>query len=233
MTAREVRVLDGPEAVAQAGADAFVAAFAGVRGERFRVALSGGSTPRAMHHLLATPPLVERIDWSRVEIYFGDERCVPPDHADSNYRMARESLLDRVPIPAEQVHRVHGELAPDEAAREYASVVAGVRLDLVFLGMGPDGHTASLFPGTPVLDEQAATAVTLFVPRLGVHRVTLTAPLLSAAAQVVVMATGAEKADALARALEGPPGAVPIQLIRPLRMLWLVDRTAAAKLRAV
>jgi 6-phosphogluconolactonase len=229
---------DGDE-VAHAAADMFATVIAGVLADHavVRVALAGGSTPTAMYRLLATPTYRERIDWPRVEIYFGDERCVPPDHADSNYRMARAALLDHVPLAAHHVHRIPGERHPTEAAVAYEQILRRVgerpRLDLVLLGMGADGHTASLFPGTPVLDERQALAAAVYVDKLDSWRVTLTAPLLSAAAHVLITVVGAEKADALALALAGPSGAVPIQLVRAVEQRWLVDKAAAQKWHAM
>jgi 6-phosphogluconolactonase len=229
-----LEVLETPSEVARACAERVCAAFARKRNPRFRIALAGGSTPRATYALLAQAPFRDRIDWEAVEIYFGDERCVPPDHPDSNYRMAQETLLSKVPIAAEQVHRIAGERSPMEAADEYTAELrtAGVppRMDLTLLGMGPDGHTASLFPGTAALKEQKAPVVAVYVPRLDVWRVTLTAPVLSGSGEVIVTAVGAEKADALALALEGPEGSVPIQLVQPHTLTFLVDRAAAAKL---
>jgi 6-phosphogluconolactonase len=201
-----------------------------------RVALAGGSTPKAMYRLLASPALRDRVEWPRVEIFFGDERCVPPDHADSNYRMAREALLDHVPLGADRVHRVQGERPPEEAAAQYQQTLARLgdppRLDLVLLGMGPDGHTASLFPGTPVLTETRALAAAVYVEKLASWRVTMTAPVLSAAAHVLVTVVGAEKAEALATALLASAGSVPIQLVRAVDQRWMVDREAAQKWRA-
>jgi 6-phosphogluconolactonase len=215
----------------------FVGIVAGVLADRSiaRVALAGGSTPKAMYRLLASPAFRERVDWQRVEIFFGDERCVPPDHADSNYRMAREALLDHVPLGADRVHRIAGERPPAEAAAQYQQTLARIgdppRLDLVLLGMGPDGHTASLFPGTPVLAETRALAAPVYVDKLESWRVTLTAPVLSAAAHVLITTVGAEKADAMATALTAAAGAVPIQLVRAVDRRWLVDRVAAQKWR--
>ncbi|HXU72819.1 MAG TPA: 6-phosphogluconolactonase [Polyangia bacterium] len=234
-TARgDVWVYDDGEAVARAAADTFVAIVAGVLADRSiaRVALAGGSTPKAMYRLLASPAYRERVEWGRVEIFFGDERCVPPDHPDSNYRMARESLLDHVPLGADRVHRICGERPPEEAAAQYQQkLVRDAALDLVLLGMGPDGHTASLFPGTPVLTETRALAAAVYVEKMKSWRVTLTAPVLSAAAHVVITTVGAEKAEALATALLQPPGAVPIQLVHASDQRWLVDRAAAQKWR--
>ena len=234
----EVYVYGSAEEVAREAADAFVACVAGVLADRAtaRVALAGGSTPKAMYRLLASPAYRERVEWKRVEIYFGDERCVPPDHADSNYRMAREALLDHVPLGADRVHRIAGERPPEEAAAQYQQKLARLgdppRLDLVLLGMGPDGHTASLFPGTPVLQETRALAAAVYVEKFKSWRVTLTAPVLSAAAHVIVTAVGAEKAEALALALGAPPGTVPIELVHAADQRWLVDRAAAEKWRA-
>lgn len=238
----KLEVLDNPLTVARAAAEQFAAAASRVLGdhERFTVALAGGSTPRAMYEILATS-FRDRIEWSRIDIFFGDERCVPPDHKDSNYRMAREALLDHVPLGADRVHRMAGERDPAEAARAYEQIVRRVlgtsheppRLDLVLLGMGPDGHTASLFPGTKALEEKHRLVVENFVPKLDAWRITMTAPLLSAAAEVIVITAGEEKAEALALALEAPEGTVPIQLVRPVsgQMTWIVDRAAASKLR--
>jgi 6-phosphogluconolactonase len=228
-----LEVFPDPVAVAHAGADRFAAAARRVLGDhdRFTVALAGGSTPRAMYEILAQH-FRDAIEWSRVEIYFGDERCVAPDHRDSNYRMAREALLDHVPLGADKVHRMMAELEPADAAAAYEAGLPP-RLDLVLLGMGPDGHTASLFPGTPVLDEQTARCKAVYVPKLEAHRVTLTAPYINRATEVMVMTGGAEKADALQKALDGPDGVVPIQLVRPEtgQLLWLVDQAAASQLR--
>jgi 6-phosphogluconolactonase len=233
----DVYVYESADEVAREAADAFVGIVAGVLADRSvaRVALAGGSTPKAMYRLLASPAFRERVDWRRVEIFFGDERCVPPDHAESNYRMAREALLDHVPLGADRVHRIAGERSPAEAAAQYQQTLARIgdppRLDLVLLGMGPDGHTASLFPGTSVLAETRALAAPVYVDKLESWRVTLTAPVLSAAAHVLVTTVGAEKAEALATALTAPAGAVPIQLVRAIDQRWLVDRVAAQKWR--
>ena len=234
----DVYVYDDAGEVAREAADAFVGIVAGALADRAvaRVALAGGSTPKAMYRLLASPAFRDRVDWARVEIFFGDERCVPPDHADSNYRMAREALLDHVPLGADRVHRIAGERPPAEAAAQYQQKLVRLgdppRLDLVLLGMGPDGHTASLFPGTPVLTETRALAAAVYVEKMASWRVTLTAPVLSAAAHVMITTVGAEKAAALATALAGAPGSVPIQLVRAVDQRWLVDRAAAEKWRA-
>jgi 6-phosphogluconolactonase len=227
-TARgELVVLDDAAACARDTADRFVRAAESAIAARgkFVVAFAGGSTPKAAYQLLRSRTL----DWKRVEVWFGDERCVPPDHKDSNYKMAREALLAEVPAT---VHRIEGELPPEEAARKYDDALASPsfdRFDLVLLGMGPDGHTASLFPGTTALAETNRRAVAVHVAKLDSWRVTLTAPLLSAGREILIACPGADKAEALAIALEGADGSVPIQLIRG-NVTWLCDRAAAARL---
>ena len=236
----EVRVYESADEVARAGADEVARTVSGVLADHGRafVALAGGNTPKATYKLLATPAWRDRVEWPRIEIFFGDERCVPPDHPDSNYRMAREALLDHVPLAADHVHRIAGERAPAEAAAAYETVLRRVTgasldsppvLDLVLLGMGPDGHTASLFPGTPVLDERQALAAAVYVAKLDSWRVTLTVPVLSAASHVLVSVVGADKAEAFAQAMLDPPGTVPVQLVDAGEMRWLVDRAAAQK----
>lgn len=192
------------------------------------LALAGGTTPRAMHEVLATLP---DVDWSRVSIYFGDERCVPPDHADSNYSMARESLLARVAIPPENVHRMLGELSDrDAAARAYAALLPPA-IDVIVLGIGEDGHTASLFPGSPALAERERLVLPVIGPKPPPERLTLTPPALERGRQLLMLASGAGKAEAVARALEGAldPNATPAQLAR--KGTWLLDPPAASQLR--
>jgi len=195
-------------------------------GGRASIALAGGTTPRAVHEALATLP---DIPWDAVHVYFGDERCVPPDHPDSNYRMAKESLFDHVPIPSSQVHRPQAERADrDAAARAYEAILP-VAFDLVILGIGEDGHTASLFPGSPALDEHERRCIPVIGPKPPPGRLTLTPPVLDSARQLLMLAVGASKAEAVARALEGPwdPKRTPAQLAR--RGAWFLD-PAAAKL---
>ncbi|HKU43794.1 MAG TPA: 6-phosphogluconolactonase [Polyangiales bacterium] len=203
---------------------------------RFRWALAGGNTPRKLYSLLARPPLVRRIDWSRVEFFWGDERCVPPDHAESNYRMAREALLDLVQPDASRVHRIRGEDGPERAAAAYAAELQHAfalaadapppSFDLITLGMGADGHTASLFPGSELLQE---TRRWVGADR---GRVTLTLPVLNAAAHVLFVVSGADKAERLAQVLGGPDSGLPSQRVRPERgkLEWFVDAAAAASL---
>ena len=206
----------------------------------FTLALPGGTTPGALYALLADPAaaLAARMPWERTQVFFGDERHVPPGHPDSNYGMAREALLARVPVPAENVHRIRGEL-PDAAGaaaayeRELRAVLGPVPvLDLMLLGLGEDGHTASLFPGSPALEERERWVVAAWVERLGAWRITLTLPVLERAREVVFLVCGAGKAAALRRALRGTAEdkPVPAARVRPRdgRTLWLADRAAAA-----
>jgi len=243
MTTRIIRTFTDAEGVSQAAAVEFVrcAAEAVAARGRFSVALSGGSTPQRLYQLLALPPHRAEVDWTKVEVFWGDERCVAPDHKDSNYRMAREAMLDKLPIPAGQVHRMEAERADRaSAARDYQSILARVlpgsappALDLVLLGMGPDGHTASLFPGTRALEEKSAWVVVNYVPKFATDRITLTVPILNRARQVLFLVAGTDKAERLAEVLEGPhePTRLPSQLIRPEgRLVWFLDRAAAARL---
>jgi 6-phosphogluconolactonase len=248
MTNREIVVLENGEAVARAAAERIVAlarAAAGA-GRAFSIALSGGSTPRTLFTLLAREPFRPAIAWDAVEVFWGDERCVPPTHADSNYRMAKETLLDAVPIPPERVHRMAGDTGDHAAAAaayeaEIARVLGGTpggsppTFDVVLLGMGPDGHTASLFPYTTALGERRRWVVANHVPKFGADRITLTWPILNRAAHVFFLVAGADKTAVLREVLEGPLEVerLPSQGIRPEagRLVWLCDRAAAAGLR--
>jgi 6-phosphogluconolactonase len=242
---RHLEVFADQDQLAQAAAELFVRlSREDPARERFTVALSGGSTPRKYHALLAAPPLVEQVDWSKVEFYWGDERFVPPDHADSNYRMARETLLQALPIRSDQVHPIPTEIGDAaEAASSYeADIRRGFtllpgqwpRFDLILLGMGADGHTASLFPHTVALQVRDRLVVANEVPQLQTTRITLTIPVLNDAASVAFVVAGADKADALAAVLEGPqqPERYPSQLVQPGNgnLYWLLDEAAATKL---
>lgn len=212
---------------------------------RCLVALSGGSTPRPLYELLSTAPFAARIDWSRMHLFWGDERCVPPDHSDSNYRMTREALIDHVPLPPENVHRIRGEDPPEQAASEYERVLRTFfgrddlparTFDLVLLGMGRDGHTASIFPGTAAMTETRRWAMAVHVesPR-AMWRVTLTPVVLNAAADVTFLVAGEDKAPRLREVLESNVerrAALPAQLVRPARgaLHWMVDAAAGADL---
>jgi 6-phosphogluconolactonase len=243
---RSVSIFDDAASLATAAAERFVAtAQAAVAARhRFSVALSGGSTPRALYSLLAAPPYHDQIDWRRAWIFWGDERTVPPNDPQSNYRMAREALLFHVAVPATQVFRMLGELAdPATAAALYEvnlrrafALAPGElpRFDLVLLGLGPDGHTASLFPHTSALHVADRLAVANRVEQLSTTRITLTAPVLNNAAQVLFLVSGSDKAAPLAHVLQGPRQRddVPAQLIAPTHgeVIWMVDRAAAAQL---
>jgi 6-phosphogluconolactonase len=191
------------------------------------IALSGGSTPGPAYELAAQL----EPDWGPATIWWVDERCAPPDDERSNYRLVRETLLERLERPPHAVHRIRGELDPEQAAEEYDRLLDGVRLGLAFQGMGADGHTASLFPGSPVLEERERRAVA--VSQADIERVTMTLPVLSAARQVVFLVLGTEKADAVARAFGAEPDrALPAALLRSQEgeTIALLDRAAAAKL---
>jgi 6-phosphogluconolactonase len=243
----EIRVADDPGALAEMAArEVLEVARAAVAARgRFAVALSGGSTPSATYRRLAEPPFATQMPWDRTLVFFGDERGVPPDHPDSNYGMAHTALLSRVPIPPERVFRIAGE-APDSdaVAADYARTLAdafGVRrgeiprLDLVLLGLGIDGHTASLFPGSPVLKETFRTVAAVHAAAASIpERITLTYPTLNAAACVIYLVSGAEKAKIVKVALSDRASGVPAAMVRPTagRLLWIVDRPAAASLAA-
>jgi 6-phosphogluconolactonase len=237
-----IRVLPDPATLADIAARQIVEraqAAIDARGA-FSVALSGGSTPRDLHRRLASPPLVDQVDWARVHVFFGDERCVPPDDPQSNYRMADETLLSRVPIPPAQVHRMRGELPPDEAAAEYERQLKAFFeddppcLDVILLGMGDNGHTASLFPGLSAVHEQRRWVVAEYVAEVGMWRITLTPVVLNFGREVVFLVAGDGKASMLQQVLEGPyaPDERPSQIVRPSpgEVIWLVDGAAAAKL---
>jgi 6-phosphogluconolactonase len=236
----EFRVLPDPGAVAAATADTLIAVGRNAirRRGRFMLALSGGSTPMSVCPLLVVPPRVRQLDWTRVEFFFGDERAVGPDDAASNYRTARQALLDYLPrVSMDQVHRMRGEDGDlDAAARAYEEEIRTVfgldgprplpRFDLIWLGMGPDGHTASLFPGSDALRERRRWVVANWAPERAAWRMTLTFPVLNAARDVMVVATGAEKAPAFARVRAGDR-TMPASRLRARRTTWLVDAAAA------
>lgn len=209
------------------------------------IALAGGNTPRAVYHCLSAPEMQSRIPWAQVHIWFGDERCVPPTHAESNYRMARETLLTHVPVVPLQIHRIAGELDPELAAQRYAkeirrdlpSAQGKPRLDLILLGMGSDGHTASLFPATPILQETKQYAATVHLPTLDSWRVSLTLPVINSARHIMCLVTGRNKSAVIGRILgrseeTADAARYPIQHIQPTRgtLHWYLDREAAAEL---
>jgi 6-phosphogluconolactonase len=209
---------------------------------RFSIALSGGSTPKVLYGLLAAEPYRAQLDWSLIEIFWSDERCVPPDSSDSNYAMANEVLLSKIPIQPNQVHRMPAD-QPDRDAASQAYTLEMQRIfgtngiptfDLLQLGMGPEGHTASLFPHQQSLHEQHRLVMPVTVPKPPPPRLTFTPPLLNAARHVLFLVTGAEKADAVQAVLEGEhqPEEYPAQLIRPTNgeVTWMLDTSAAGKL---
>lgn len=210
---------------------------------RFCVCLSGGSTPRQMYSRLAEDPIRNEIPWHAAHVFWGDERCVPPDHSDSSYAMAFDLMLYKVPIPGENIHRMQGESQnPTRAAAEYEEMLKGFfgvkapqlpRFDLILLGMGADGHTASLFPGTNGLREAQRWVIANYVPKLKANRLTLTLPVLNNAAHIMFLVAGAEKASALHAVLQEDEGrsGLPAGSIRPVSgtALWLIDRAAASR----
>lgn len=232
-----VRVFENPQELAQAAAETFVEdAARSIREKgRFAVALAGGSTPKALYELLATG-YRDALEWRNVHVFFGDERTVPPNHEDSNYRMAHEALLSHVPVGS--VHRMRGELDPREAAALYEEELTAFfgdrpNFDLVLLGMGEDGHTASLFPCTPALDARSRWAVENPVEKLDTERLTLTIPTINAARKVTFLVAGKGKAKALKEVIEGnaDPREYPVKFIRPSEEpTWMLDREAAALL---
>ena len=249
----QVRVYRDPEELALKAARRFARLadqYVVGRG-KFTVALSGGSTPKAMFSVLAADPFLNTVPWSSICFFWGDERCVPPDHPDSNFRMTNEALLSRVPIPTQNIFRVPAEVPdPGKAADEYTATLARFfasegaanrsatsplstlpRFDLVFLGMGPDGHTASLFPHTTALQAGEKIAVANYVDKFKTHRITLTAATINNARNITFLAAGDDKAETLKNVLEGPyqPEVYPSQLIHPQNgtLLWMVDEAAA------
>jgi len=204
----------------------------------FYLALSGGSTPVYLHQMLARPDNQQQLDWRKVHIFFGDERNVPADHPDSNYRMARETLLTKVPIPASQIHAMPTRCDNmQDCADRYAETLASMPqregmpcFDYIVLGMGNDGHTASLFPHTAILDECDRSVAAVFVPKLNTWRISLTYPVLNQANAVMVLASGSGKADVLYDVFNEPTRDFPIQRIQNARLEWYVDTAAAARL---
>jgi 6-phosphogluconolactonase len=241
-TAREIRICKDAAAIASETAAAFsrLARTYVTEQGRFTVALAGGNTPRAAYMLLASDPYGALLPWERTHVFWGDERHVPPDHADSNYSMAHEAMLSKVGIPTANVHRMHAEQEAQQAADDYETtlqtffgVATGAlpRFDLILLGMGLDGHTASLFPGTDAVQEQTRLVVAPWVEQFQTYRLTMTPPVLCNAAHVVFAVGGADKAEAMQQVLHGKyqPDLYPSQIVTPThgRLLWLVDEAAA------
>ncbi|OQZ00761.1 MAG: 6-phosphogluconolactonase [Candidatus Brocadia sp. UTAMX2] len=243
---REIRVVANPDELSHQAAQEFVRlAGEAVRAKGFfTVALSGGSTPRGLYTMLASDVYRKQVSWTDVYLFWGDERCVPPDDPDSNYRMTREALIQRVPIPKEHIHRIPAEREDHaHAAGEYEQTIKTFfhlntgefpRFDLILLGMGDDGHTASLFPGVSLLEETSRFMCSHYVEKLGAYRLTLTVPVINQAEHIIFLVSGASKAPVLQEVLEGDyqPQRLPAQLIQPVhgRLLFIVDRMAAGKL---
>jgi 6-phosphogluconolactonase len=242
----EVQVLESLPAVAADAAELFVrmARDYAARGEPFRVALAGGSTPRLLYGLLASDTFRDSVDWENVRFFFGDERWVAPTHRESNYKMARDELLHKIDVDAANVYPMPTEgLTPEDAAQQYEETLreafslkkrAVPEFSLILLGMGDDGHTASLFPNTAVLHEKERLVDAPFVEKLSSHRLTLTPPVLQAAREIIVMVAGVSKAPALKEVIEGEENIeeYPSQLLRFARgrVTWLVDVGAASRL---
>lgn len=239
----------GPEQLSRAAAEQFVrlARENIALGGKFTVALSGGSTPHRLYQLLAEPFYQREVDWNRVECFWGDERTVPPDHPDSNFNLVYHTLLEKLPCPEKRIHRFKVEIKDrQKAARDYQEEIArlfGVpeygeppALDLILLGLGVDGHTASLFPYTEAVRETRRWVTCHYVPALKTDRFTLTAPILNRGKTVLFLVSGQDKANALQTVLNGPtdPEQFPAQLIHPIegQLIWMVDEAAASQLVA-
>ena len=236
----DIRILNAPQELFQAAAAEFNAlASTAIRDHRkFTVALSGGSTPKSLYSVLARSAL----PWDKIFFFWSDERHVPPDHPESNYRMAKEALLSKVPVPPENIFRVRAEekdanvVAKDyeEALRSFFGLRPGEfpRFDLILLGLGPDGHTASLFPNTAALNETKLLVVANWVEKFKANRITFTYPVLNNAACVIFLVSGADKADMVRTVLEDGRADLPSQRVHPVngRLLWLLDKGAASKL---
>jgi 6-phosphogluconolactonase len=244
---REIRILPDGAAIAKRATQEFVqAAAAAVRAKgSFNVSLAGGSTPKALYSLLVNDPtLRSQVPWDKLHLFFGDERHVPPDHPDSNFRMATEAMISKSPLKPEQVTRIKAEypdaekaaLEYEKALREFFKLKDGEypRFDLLLAGMGNEGHTLSLFPGTKGLHADGRVVVSNWIGKLYTERITLTAPAANNAAEIIFMVTGADKACALKAVLEGPfePEQLPAQLLQPKngKLLWLVDAAAGSML---
>jgi len=238
-----IRVCADAEALSFAAAELFaVEARKAVQARgRFVVALAGGNTPQRTYELLAQEPFRAQVPWQKTHIFWGDERCVPADDPRNNARMAHQALLGHVPVPSGQVHPMVCDSSPSEAAVEYEAFLGDFfasgppRFDLVLLGLGKNGHTASLFPGTSVLEEQQRLVAEVYLAEEGLHRLTLTAAAINQAAMVVFLVSGCGKAPILQKVFEDPQdqGSLPARLIKPAHgeLLWLVDRHAASLLQ--
>lgn len=233
----EQKILPDSASLITAAAEHFVATARAAIAKRgvFYVALAGGSTPKGLYQKLATSPYLEQIDWARVHLFFGDERCVPATHDDSNFKMARQAMIDLIPIPAENVHRMPTESGePADVAVRYADtikdVMSGEPFDLVLLGLGPDGHIASLFPETPALDVTDTLTTSLYVEKFDSYRVTLTYPVINAARQVIVFIAGEAKAAIVNDITTDVVSGLPVQRLAPQgEYFWFMDKAATGQ----
>lgn len=205
--------------------------------DKFSIALAGGSTPTALYQLLASDEFKNQLDWSKTLVFFGDERCVSPDAAESNYRMANDALLARVPLPPENIFRLRGEIEPEKSAAEYEAVIKktlgdDARFDLILLGIGDDGHTASLFPQTGALRETEKLVAANWVEKLNANRLTLTFRAINSAKNVLFLVAGAKKAETVKRVFSGETIDLPAGLVKPEdgKCVWLLDKNAASLL---
>jgi len=233
-----IEIFSNSQELARGAAEYFVARSGEAVAQKgfFTVALSGGSTPKILYELLADPDEIfhAKVPWSRTHFFWSDERHVPPDHPDSNYRMAQEAMLSRLPVPESNVHRVRSENPnAGEAATEYEQTLLQLtkqtlpQLDLILLGLGPDGHTASIFPGSEVLHETKRLVAAPWVEKLNTYRITMTLPLLNNGASVLFLVSGAEKAEIVQKVIEGPK-LFPAQAVEPThgQLLWMLDKAA-------
>ncbi len=243
---RKITVISNLENLSIAAAEKFVelANAKGKNGYTFSVALAGGSTPKRLYELLADEkePYRSSINWRNINFFWSDERCVPPDSEESNFRMANDTLLKPIGIPSTKIHRVKGELDPKTAAADYEGFLRLIfntsndipKLDLILLGMGSDGHTASLFPQTDIFQENGNLVISPFVEQLGEFRLTLTPAMINRAANIIFLVAGADKSSALFEVLEGNnnPEMFPAQIVNPLsgKVFWFLDESAAISL---
>ncbi|HEC74186.1 MAG TPA: 6-phosphogluconolactonase [Methylophaga aminisulfidivorans] len=231
------KILADSATLIQAAAEHFVATARAAIAKRgvFYVALAGGSTPKGLYEKLATSPYIEQIDWARVHLFFGDERCVPATHDDSNFKMARQAMIDLIPIPVENVHRMPTESGePADVAVRYAAtmteVMDGAPFDLLLLGLGPDGHIASLFPETPALDIVDTLTTSVYVQKFDSWRVTMTYPVINSARQVIVFISGEAKAAIVNDITNETITGLPVQRLAPENdYYWFMDKAAAGQ----
>jgi 6-phosphogluconolactonase len=243
VTNPEIIICSGVDELNRKAAQQFVALArqAIIARGRFAVALSGGSTPKALYSLLATDEFKQQLAWRQMHLFWGDERCVAPDHAESNFRMVKESLLSKIPIPSGNVHRMNGEIEPAVAATAYEAELKEFfsplennlpRFDLLLLGLGEDGHTASLFPGSSALNESARLVAPSYVDKLHAHRLTLTLPVINNGAQISFLVAGKSKASMVKEILRRETGGYPAARIQPARgrLTWFITEDAAGDL---